>query len=348
MKKLFILTMLWCLNAPTFACLNDSGRTLDGAVVGIHPSRSYRAMMLYAQSPMFKEKWLQRKHRFEHHSMTTADSVEAASDARMLEKNAVKGWEYESDYAIALLYLGEVEKAIGIYNKLLEKFPNTYSLHANLGTAYELAGILDKSLFHLKKSVEIDPISHLGSEWVHLKILEAKIAMQKQPDWFQKQNVLPLDFGTAKIPKSALSKDSLKNLRHEVGFQLEERIQFIRPTDSIMGELFFRLADLTSMTEDVARSVPLYKLAAEYGVKNRALLDLRLAFVEEQARKYKLVVESDAETIIEHRQKVATFEMQQHKEKIVKEAEAYDDKLYQILLGGMLGLVGVLIWLFRR
>lgn len=344
MKKLLILILFWCLNAPLFACLNDSGRTIDGKEIEIYPLRSYRAMMLHAQSPMFKEKWLQQKHRFEHHSMTEDDSL----DIRTRNRGAFEGWEYESDYGIVLLHLGEVEKAIGIYNKLLEKFPNVYSLHANLGTAYELAGVLDKSLFHLKKSVEINPTSHLGSEWIHLKILEAKIAMQNQPDWFQKHNVLPLDFGTAKIPKSVLSKDSLNDLREELAFQLKERIQFIQPTDRIMGELFFLLADLTSMTEDVARSVPLYRLAAEYGVKNRALLDLRLAFVEEQARNYKLVVESDAGTMIEHRQKVAEFEMQQKKEKIAKDAADYDDKLYLILLFGMIGLVGVLIWLFRR
>jgi hypothetical protein len=53
---------------------------------------------------------------------------------------------------------------------------------ANLGTALELLGNKEEALHWIREGIRRNPQSHEGTEWLHAKILEAKIAAQKDAD----------------------------------------------------------------------------------------------------------------------------------------------------------------------
>ena len=86
-----------------------------------------------------------------------------------------------SDYAWLELRTGDKQKAVALLEELYRRHPNEYNIAANLGTGYELTGNNEKAIELLKKAVAINPASHYGSEWLHIKILEEKIAAQ--PDY---------------------------------------------------------------------------------------------------------------------------------------------------------------------
>lgn len=157
-------------------------------------------------------------------------------------------WKTNSDYCVALLHVGETQKAIEILEDLIRKYPDEYNLNANLGTAYELSGNLEKAKFFMEKAIKINPASHHSSEWIHLKILEAKINMQKNPTWLQSNLLLGWDFGNEEKPVFSKNKDELRALGEAIEYQLSERMQFVKPKDVIVGDLLFLLGDAYGLT----------------------------------------------------------------------------------------------------
>src|SRR6185437_11772073 len=91
-----------------------------------------------------------------------------------------------SDYSIALMYLGRSKEAVELLQALENERPGEYFIAANLGTAYELTGNNEEAARWIAEGIRRNPESHEGTEWLHLKILEAKIAQEKDPDYFKK------------------------------------------------------------------------------------------------------------------------------------------------------------------
>ena len=90
-----------------------------------------------------------------------------------------------------------MKEAIELLEELEKKSPGQYAVAANLGTAYELNGDNRKALEWIKKGVERNPESHFGTEWLHVKILEAKIAIEQNPEWLSNHSVLETDFAVS-------------------------------------------------------------------------------------------------------------------------------------------------------
>lgn len=97
-----------------------------------------------------------------------------------------------SDYSVALMYLGRSPAAVEMLQQLEKEKPGQYFIAANLGTAYELSGNNEEALRWINEGLRRDPDSHEGTEWLHAKILEAKIAQQKDPNFFKNHSVLEL------------------------------------------------------------------------------------------------------------------------------------------------------------
>ena len=97
-----------------------------------------------------------------------------------------------SDYAVALMYIGRSKEAVELLRQLEKERLGEYFVAANLGTAYELSGNNEEALRWINEGIRRNPASHGGTEWLHAKILEAKIAQQKDADYFKKHSVLEL------------------------------------------------------------------------------------------------------------------------------------------------------------
>ena len=154
MKQILITTILTLLFfGKTLACLNGDSKVLkDGTF--LYEDRE--GSVPYGHD-FYKE-------AFEN-GIKQLDSIYIAT----------KDIDYLSDKGLLLILLERYEEAIELYLDIEKIKPNRYSTASNIGTAYELIGQNENALKWIKKSVELDPKSHNGSEWIHIKILEAKI-----------------------------------------------------------------------------------------------------------------------------------------------------------------------------
>lgn len=180
-----------------------------------------------------------------------------------LEKD--KNYMVLSDYSVVLMQSGRPKEALSILTELYQYYPEEYKISSNLGTAYELVGIPDSAIKYIKRGIELNPGDHAGSEWIHVRILEAKMALQNDPNYMRNLDVLML---------SENEKSSITVMQQLV-IQLRERVPFATPgtgDDSIMASLFIDLGDLAANTYSVVIAKAYYEIAKYYyGCKSAAL-----------------------------------------------------------------------------
>ncbi|MGH1337739.1 MAG: tetratricopeptide repeat protein [Aureispira sp.] len=197
-----------------------------------------------------------------------------------LEKRLAKEQDYKllSNYAVLMLKAGKTKEALAILEQLYLHHPEEYQLAANLGTAYELNGDLTKALFYIKRGIELNPEAHQGSEWVHVKILETKLQLQKDPNYLTTHSVLELT--------EEQKNDPL--VGEQIHIQVHERFPFSPPFNAIMANLLIDLGDCYANTTSIEFAKALYSIAKfHHGSKDkrideqlRKMLQLRKKYAE--------------------------------------------------------------------
>ncbi|GAA4350818.1 hypothetical protein GCM10023185_08890 [Hymenobacter saemangeumensis] len=180
----------------------------------------------------------------------------------MRKWQGTKDVRYLSDYALLLALTKDYGKARDIYLQVESIAPGRYATAASLGTVYELLGDDRQALTWIRKAVRIDPASHMGSEWLHVKILEAKLQGSSAVN---SKFLLNTSFGTQALPRTALSKQQLLKLRDALFYQLNERVSFIKPKDALVAQLLFDLGNVAFLTDIEYESEIIYGMAREYG-----------------------------------------------------------------------------------
>lgn len=216
-----------------------------------------------------------------HHGFGGDVSLHARKDS--LQKIGIDKLDYkgQSDYAVLELKIGDRKKALEIMEQLYAQHPKEYNIIANLGTAYEVTGNNEKALELLKKAVAINPISHHGSEWIHIAILEQKLG-SKQYD--QIINLGIKDFSQWLNDKSYVFTRPADSLKIQIAYQLHERIAFIPWPDSIIGQLVLDFADIVAKTETKDTAVAFYDYAAKYSPALQPTIAARKAFLQEEKK----------------------------------------------------------------
>ena len=253
--------------APVHACLQVYRTTLDGKRTVID------AMPLPSEAAMVQN----RRQRREHWA------------AQLKKLAGAKDFNSGNDHAVALLHLGRPAEAIAILEALERERPGVYQTAANLGTAYELAGRNEDALRWIREGIKRNAKSHGGTEWLHVAILEAKLAQARDPKWLASHSVLSLDFGAAPRPRMPQrfpngndgKPVTAKRLRDALSYQLTERLQFVSPPDPYVADLFLDWGNLTALTDSVESALELYEGAVRYGVAREALAKKRIAHMED-------------------------------------------------------------------
>jgi len=174
--------------------------------------------------------------------------------------------EYLSDYGVVLIFQHKYEEAKNIYLQIEKLKPDRYSTASNIGTVYELLGDNKNALAWIKKSVQLNAVSHDSSEWLHVRILEANIGGDAL---INSDFLLHTDFGRDSMPASILSEGELLHLRNALFFQLNERLTFVRPEDKIVAQLLFDLANIGLLTgANIYQVNDIYSMAKKYGYTN--------------------------------------------------------------------------------
>lgn len=245
-KSFAVLISIFLLSSiSTYGCLNPIGQSFIGQKIKIED---------VSASEFIK-------------NFTTHKSREYWEDIRKQNSEHLKKYPqmttYSNNLAVALVHLGNVREAIKILEDLEKSTPNFYATASNLGTAYELSDDNQKALEWIKKAISRDNQSHFGTEWLHVKILEAKIAAEKDSDWIKNHSVLGVNLDTEQnLPTDHLGqKKTFSEVEDALLYQLHERLEFVNPPEPIVGDLLSDLSkiftlrsssDFAKVTEELA------------------------------------------------------------------------------------------------
>lgn len=239
-KTILFLMLLVASHYVSFACLNEEGE---------------EEMMM---QQIKKDRAIPYGHDF---------AADKKLNERKLERllaswNKTHNYEAYNNYGVTLVYLGRFEEALRVFRQIEKEQPGKYSTAANMGTTYEVLGKNDSALYWIKRGVELNPASHDSSEWLHVKILEAKINGTSS---FTSSYFTGVDFGTGILPQTKLNLDELNKLRDALYYQLNERVSFIKPKDAIVAQMLYELGNITAITHDAHTAYENYNMAFKYG-----------------------------------------------------------------------------------
>lgn len=204
--------------------------------------------------------------------MYRGNPEEIAQTVHQLEAANAKAPSIQSknDLAVAYIISGKYEQAVTILTNLEREHPGLSRTASNLGTALELSGKNLEALHWIEEGIARDPDDHQGTEWLHVRILEAKVALEKDPAWLETHSVLGADFGAETHPQmpSALRVDphgrpgSLEEIEKAIDYQLRERLKFVTAPDPIVANLYRARADIAYLQK--SSLAPDYYVAATF------------------------------------------------------------------------------------
>lgn len=272
MKKRLLSLLAFCLVISSgLPCLNQSATSYSGFSAPDNKKRPADRLRAALEYHVFSEGLLMEK-RFQN----------------------ATGIGDRSDYCIGLIYEGRIGEAIRILENLENEKPGLFSIAANLGTAYELDGRNELALHWIQEGIRRNPADHEGTEWLHVKILEAKIAQQHDTNYFKTHSVLNLDASrirSAPAPQIAGLKMSWDDLSKALYYQLGERLQFVKESDPCVASLLFDFAEIEAARNTLESATALLRMARKLGYPP-ALIDSRLAFYERRIRWHGLWLDS--------------------------------------------------------
>lgn len=209
---------------------------------------------------------------------------------------AIDAPSYESatNYGVSLLYQGHTVPAMQLFLKLEQLYPGRPQTAANLGTALELAGHDAVALKWIRLGMRRDVGEHHGTEWLHARILEAKIA-DAAGRWDRKRSIAGIAFTDALLPPLPVAMPAGNDgkpvkpneLDRAFHYQLAERMQFVRPKDWVVGNLLSDWATLNLAGGPIENAKALHGLALRYGAPRSVLWAERTAHVDQVLSKVK-------------------------------------------------------------
>ena len=211
-------------------------------------------------------------------------SQAGTDDLSHLEHHAREGdYRDQTNYAVALIQRGDFEPAIKILQEVERTKPGEYMTASNLGTVYELRDQLELAKEWIDKGIKRDPKSHAGTEWLHSRILETKLAMKTNSDLLASGSVLGADFGRRSSPalpgepiKDAVGQPlSMREVQQALEYQLRERLAFVKPPDPIVADLLFALGNVLTVSDHPGHAAEVYALSETYGAADPALVTAR-------------------------------------------------------------------------
>ncbi len=177
-------------------------------------------------------------------------------------------FEISIDYGVWRVYEGKYKEAEEIFAKIIKKWPDKYEACANYGTILEVNGKLQDAHKWLQKAIKINPGSHEGTEWLHVKIIEAKIVHMNPVSGAA---LTGHDFGQETEPKPDADTVVMRALQHALFYQLNERMTFIQPKDPYIAALLFELGNVCLLFNDRKSAHENYVAAERYGLSTKLL-----------------------------------------------------------------------------
>lgn len=204
------------------------------------------------------------------------------------EVRAAPDFANRNDLAVNLIRQSETTAAMRLLVANERDFPGRPETAANLGTALELAGFDDIALRWIRIGIRRNANEHLGTEWLHARILEAKIAARRDPTYFATHSVAGVRFEDAVLPPLPTvyppGNDgrpvSPFGLNQALNYQLFERLQFVQAPDPVVANLLMDWGTLNLAGGSVEDAKVVYGLAVCYGSRSTPLMQARLKRID--------------------------------------------------------------------
>jgi hypothetical protein len=242
-RSLLAVLYLVVCSTPAWACLNDYFPNSQAM------ERS-RTLATHLQEHHEGEPWQTRRDR--------------------LRKELAAGGDYrvKNDLATSLAHTGAAAESVKLLEEIEAEKPGLYRTASNLGTALELAGDDRKALEWIRRGIELDAEAHGGTEWLHARILEAKLALAGDPQWLETHAILGTREG-GEVHLSATGNRgeplSMDQVKTALIYQLHERLQFVPPPDAIVADLLLTLAQLVAHEPSgMGGAVDIFRLVENY------------------------------------------------------------------------------------
>ena len=218
----------------------------------------------------------------------TSPTLWAVDGDRYREK-AIDAPSYENatNYGVSLLFQGHYAPAMRLFLRLEQLYPGRAQTAANLGTALELAGYDAVALKWIRIGIHRDVGEHDGTEWLHARILQAKLA-DAAGTWHRTRSIAGVAFTDALIPSVPMlmpaGNDGRPVKPHELDralrYQVEERMQFVGPKDWVVANLLSDWATLNLAGGPLENAKVLHGLAMRYGEPRTLRWSQRTAHVD--------------------------------------------------------------------
>lgn len=245
-----LVLSLLCAPGISFGCAQVHGTSLDGLPFASSSSSAQRIFLAIK-----------------------ADPAGQAPGISSLQTNTAR--EKRENEAVALMFSGTPQEAARILLEMEKESPGEYTIAANLGTAYELAGDASNAHFWITEGIRRNANSHGGTEWLHRLILETKIRLQKDPRYLATHRIIPLpeSFNKSTVVDVGGKKEAIGHIQAALTYQLQERCVFVKPVDPIVADLLFSYARIEGHTGTVEQGLKFLKASKEYGFADPKLLE---------------------------------------------------------------------------
>lgn len=202
-------------------------------------------------------------------------------EARRIAADARKNPSFESlsRLGIVLVHFGKHQQAARLFMTIEARYPGHHETAANLGTSLELMGLDAVALRWIRIGIKRNVREHEGTEWLHARILEAKLGLQRDPQHLDSRSVAGVNFMASASPPLPVSYPSGNDgrpvtpyeLNRAFHYQLQERLQFVKPKDAVVANLLEDWATLNLTGGPIENALALYPLARRYGAPETAL-----------------------------------------------------------------------------
>lgn len=269
MRAWWLLGVL-LLSSPALACINTPSTDHRGRHF-FPEAYSGETLVKLMTTPRAEQYW--------------RDSEEKVIDAA----RETPDFEHLTDLGIVLIYQQKYADAIHLFVAIESLHPGRHETAANLGTALELMGRDTLALRWIRLGIQRDRREHEGTEWLHARILEAKIALENDPTYLEGRSVAGVSFDPVTIPalptRYPAGNDGAPVKPHELDralrYQLGERLQFVKPKDPIVANLLMDWATLNLAGGPVENAQALYRFAERYGAARSPLIAARQKRIRE-------------------------------------------------------------------
>lgn len=269
-----IFLCVWGFNNPLQACFNDWTESQD----------------LITASPVFFVGKEVASSNFFHAFLDREPKTHWEEKSEKLKKTVSTFPDHFPSWiqlAIATAHMGNYQETLKILKQLQRSHPKNYAIASNLGTTFELLGNNQEAFHWINEGIKLNPESHEGTEWLHVKILEAKLEKEKDPNWFKTHSVIAINFGDQEAPvqpEEFIKDISLsQKVTKALTYQLHERMEFVKPSDEVVADLLFDFGNIAALAKWYIHAERFYELASEYGY-SKPILEKRKAFVSRQKK----------------------------------------------------------------